>query len=153
MELVLHGDNGTRFTLSIENYQFPEILGDYDGNWLMMRGHVVSPMGTWEFRDACLLTWEYAKLSSWFRTLDVSGAPTTCRFMELNLEFQYRTSADGQAMIVVLFDLHCSPPWQIEHASTLPAYECEYPISLNDCRALADAIDAQLEKYPPRGEG
>ncbi len=69
------GANGTSVALTPLRYEFPgrhpQGVGDYDANWLVVRGEVSSPSDpAWTFKSACLTTWECQTLASW---LDAVG--------------------------------------------------------------------------------
>jgi hypothetical protein len=70
--LRLSGADGSFFDMDIAGYQFPadleSPLPEYDLNWLQVHIHARDADGhEWEATDPCLLTWELAGLSKWFR--------------------------------------------------------------------------------------
>ena len=58
VEMLLRGRCAS-VRLSILRYQFPHITtGEYDANWLIIRGHVSLDDRSWTFSDPSLTTFE-----------------------------------------------------------------------------------------------
>ena len=67
--MTFAGVDGQSVTLTLEGYQFPHLTtADYDSNWLNVCIDACHPRGAWQASDACLLTYEVARLADWCRT-------------------------------------------------------------------------------------
>jgi hypothetical protein len=80
------GTDGTSVALTPLRYEFPgrqpQGIGDYDANWLLMRGEVSSPSDpAWTFESACLTTWECQSLALWLDAV-AEGALDPVEFAE-----------------------------------------------------------------------
>jgi hypothetical protein len=144
------GRDGQFLELRILGYQFPHIeTAEYDSNWLVVAGNVTHPMGSWQFTDPCLLTYEAERLASWMDALaEADRFPTTCAFIEPNLEFRTLLNTN-RPMLRVYFDLESRPQW----ASSASAEEVtwvEFPIEELDLRSTARQWRAELSAYPQR---
>src|SRR5260370_21243399 len=82
--------DGQFLELRILGYEFPHIeTAEYDSNWLVVAGNVTHSRGSWQFTHPCLLTYEAEQLASWMDALvETDRFPTTCGFIEPNLEFR-----------------------------------------------------------------
>lgn len=149
--MKLSSRRGQRFDIRIRGYQFPHMeTEDYDSNWLMISGDVVHPRGAWRFSDPCLLTYEAEGLASWLEMLANSEPlPTTCGFIEPNLEF--RAVARGQhGILQVHFNLEARPDWASSSAAREQELWVEFPFDELDLRALGREWRKELEAFPQR---
>lgn len=105
-------DRTKSFDLTIVRYQFPELENDeWDSNGLVISGHVVTGVRSWNFVDPCMLTMEAHDLANWLAEAS-TGTPAKERifFTEPNLSFEF-IGADAQsAQIRVYFALESLPP-------------------------------------------
>ena len=88
--MKLASKDGQSVELRILGYEFPHLeTALYDSNWLVVVGNVSNSRGSWQFTHPCLLTYEADKLASWMDALvEANRFPTTCGFIEPNLEFR-----------------------------------------------------------------
>lgn len=148
MKLV--GDKGTSLELSLEGYQFPDIgSGGWDANWLIVRGEVEHPRGSWVFRDPSLTTFEVKALASWFSGVASGEASSTLSFTEPNLEFRLLVGAE--ASVAVRLGYESAPPWLTRQEPRSQGITLVFPKARNDFQVAAQAVLDQLAMYPPRG--
>lgn len=94
-----------RLGLAIDGYQFPghqpAERGDHDANWLVIHGRVEFPgLGSWSFRDACLLTWELELRIAWLR--EFPSVPSgSIEFVEPLLRFFVDRNTPESARLAV----------------------------------------------------
>jgi hypothetical protein len=141
--------DGQLLELRILGYEFPHIeTAEYDSNWLVVAGNVTNSRGSWQFTHPCLLTYEAAQLASWMDALmEANRFPTTCGFIEPNLEFRALVSMN-RPMLRAYFELEARPSW----ASSAFGEETwvEFPIEEPDLRSTARQWRAELSAYPQR---
>jgi hypothetical protein len=92
-------------------YEFPDLeVDDWDSNWLVVAGEVVTPARKWSFSDPCLLTMEVHDLANWLFALG-SGTPPQSRlfFTEPNLSFETVSSDSETANLGVYFACESLP--------------------------------------------
>lgn len=133
------------FQLSIERYQFPEITyGDWDCNWLIIKGQVRLGGEEWTFHDPCLTTFEAERLADWLEAV-ASGAPDDryCDFVEPNLQFDLVE----ESSLRISFALESVPTWAKLADRTLGFNVCIGPALVEAAKALR----AQLKDFPVRG--
>jgi hypothetical protein len=142
-------DGATTFDLEIVRYQFPELESDeWDSNWLVISGSVVSAARSWNFFDPCLVTMEAHDLANWLAAL-ANGRPTKERifFTEPNLSFE-AVAADAQsAELRVYFSLESKPP-NVE--AEIDEFFELFKIARNDLAQAARDLCRSLRRFPVR---
>lgn len=134
MSVVFRSDEGYALTLDIVDYQFPDSTEFYDVNWLIMRIGVETNGERKEYLDPALMTWEYSELAAWLRIVKEDSAPKELITTDNVLLF-FKLIVNTELVVEIRCDF---------------AETRMYPARLNDFSAIADAIDAQLEKFPYR---
>jgi hypothetical protein len=142
--------DGQFLELRILGYEFPHIeTAEYASNWLIVAGNVTNSRGSWQFTHPCLLTYEAERLASWMVALvEIDRFPTTCGFIEPNLEFRALLNMN-RPMLRVYFDLEARPLWA-SSASGEEVTWVEFPIEELDLRSTARQWHAELSVYPQR---
>lgn len=155
MDVIIKGNGNDSLTLSIERYEFPDCTLDDDANWLCVRVRITKGDYVWEFRDPCLMTFEYQHLADWFRRLRAEDSAWGISNLESTLEF-LKEDVNGELMLAVHIG-RGQPPWWGEYLGdvelimqTACPEKLLFPLSLNDGEALARAIESQLRTYPTR---
>jgi hypothetical protein len=122
----------------------------HDDNWLMIRGRVEAPLGSWDFLEPCLETWEVRELVGWLRAASRGEARGTLGFLEPVIEFESATpTSGGSAMkVVVNFRLEGRPPW-VAHGTDDGA-PVDFLFSLADLDEAASELERELAQYPER---
>lgn len=147
MKLVDPG--AATFELTVVRYQFPELTEYWDANWLMMRGVVEHPAGSWNFVDPCMTTTELGTLARWFDSLAVpSSSRTPCIFTEPNLAFEL--VSDPDPAIAVRFSFESAPSWIRDRNSRLDGVVLRFPLDANDPSRAASDLQAELKRFPVR---
>ncbi|WP_165063185.1 WapI family immunity protein [Marisediminicola senii] len=121
------------FTLAPVRYEFAEATGDeWDDNWLVVRGAVITPAATSEFEDPSLLVTEAQALQDWLvgvsRGAERPMAPAvlplpslpwsqstppvlpTLTFVEPNIAFGVVAYAGDSVTVRVFLDAEARPP-------------------------------------------
>jgi hypothetical protein len=146
--MKLQGD-GIHIELAIEGYQFGAIIDDWwDANWLVVRGRVETPDGTWNFRNACLTTFELQQLALWFdRVAERNAEAESIDFTEPNVGFEFLPQP--QAVIRVRFAYESAPSWATDRGE---GAMLTVPVALNEPRLLATRVREWLRNFPVRGK-
>lgn len=149
--LRLEGSNGQSLQLTIVGYQFPAMrTKDYDSNWLNVQVSVVHPRGRWTARDACLLTYEAARLADWLQAVGRGKSVASEEsFIEPNLAFRLVESAQGP-FLRVYFELELRPEWAFSRAAFEEDLWVEFPVGELDLVGAAEGLRQQLRVYPQR---
>src|SRR5436309_2354225 len=97
-------DGTAVFDLELLRYQLPELEhANWDSNWLVVSGKVVTPLRSWEFVDPCLLTMEAHDLANWLADLVAERqADARIFFTEPNLSFEV-VAADSEVIKLRLY--------------------------------------------------
>jgi hypothetical protein len=147
VEMLLRGRR-TSLRLSILRYQFPQITtGEYDANWLIIRGHVSLDDRSWTFSDASLTTFEVRQLADWLDSLARGDeVEPQCDFIEPNLQFE----RNSDKTIRVSFALESAPPWAKPDDSW---NEHGFEVLIDKhLKTAAEQLRAQLRAFPERGD-
>lgn len=134
--------------ISVESYQFPEIVDDeWDSNWLIVCGDAELGGKSWTFRDPCLTTFELEQLANWLDQVFVGEADNAyCDFTEPNLDFERLSELE----VRIAFSLEALPPW-CERDSDFG--EITFNIPINDhLPAAAKSLRALLARFPIRAQ-
>ena len=134
---------------------------DWDANWLVVAGDVVSDRGSWSFVDACLTTWEARELGSWLRGVHRGEvAPTSFPgeetepslvFTEPSLAFSLAGRDGGTVTLRVHLSLRSLPPWlQHDGADELFAFFVEVRLTTAALVAAEAAWEQELAGFPIR---
>ena len=151
-EMKLASSDGQTFEMRILGYQFPHLETElYDSNWLIIAGEVMHPKGSWQFIDPCLLTYEAERLASWIDSVVEGGPlPTTCGFIEPNLEF-HAVGGVHQPVFRVYFEAEARPKWAPrKRARDGDELWVEFPLGALDLRLIARQWREELRSYPQR---
>lgn len=100
------------FDLELVRYQFPELEHDeWDSNWLVVSGKVVTAERSWNFSVPCLLTMEAHDLSHWLAECSVAKpAKERIFFTEPNLSFEVIVGDSQTVSVRIYFALESLPP-------------------------------------------
>jgi hypothetical protein len=162
MCLTLRGEGTDRFTLSIVQYQFPDLdhqeaTYDDDCDWLDMHIQVIRGDQMWEFIDPCLQVGEFALLANWIRTAANAQNESQAVFLENTFWIVKETFLNEPALIVYfaephprMYEMVTWPPWVDRSAIQDTDYRIVCPVRLNDLHVVADAIEEQLRQFPSR---
>ncbi|WP_203709010.1 WapI family immunity protein, partial [Cellulomonas marina] len=160
----LRSGDGATVRLRPTGYQFGRGSGqpgDWDANWLMVRGEVRPPTGaSWSFLDPCLTTWESAELEAWLHAasrgeVQPSTAPREddglLTFTEPNLAFSVQGITDSDVALRVHFSLESAP--RVPDSDSAPElYEHFVALTMtrNDLAAAAESWGADISPFPQR---
>ncbi|HEY1105744.1 MAG TPA: hypothetical protein VGE78_06310 [Agromyces sp.] len=140
-----------RLELTLGGYQFPGLdraaEGDWDANWLRVRGSVRDADLAWEFYDPCLTTWEGAEFLAWLRVLSTGGEPnaTVLTFTEPNIEFAFIERSGDTVAINSVFSHESAPP-----GPRYRTHELRLLISASALGRAADDWEQELAAFPCR---
>ncbi len=179
--MLLSSENGDRFALDIVGYQFPDIDGGFDGNWLNIRIDVTIQQGSWSVTEPALLTVDVLGLAGWFEELVTAsalnttrtvttaglddydslmaslGAPGGLSFDEPNLAFSLEEADADHIRLRVSFELECRPPWSARPRwappeDPQPEVYADLVVTREDLVHAAHDLYAQMKMFPVRGE-
>jgi len=148
--MIFNGINGQRVELKILGYESPEKINDYwDDNWLNIYLNVKSQIGDWEVTDPSLTTWEVQEIIDWFKTLAGDEVPEyrQLNFTEPNLSFELLENNNKIThSFLIKFNLESRPGFAADDK------ECYINCAANkqELIQIADALKAELDKYPER---
>jgi hypothetical protein len=152
--------NGSAFKLEILGYQFPEIeTCKWDSNWLIIQVTVAHPKGNWTASDACLLTFEMARLADWLENIgDGKEVDATLHFLEPKLIFHLVHSDCEDKALRACFQSRLRPPWEksdIVHF-TASLDDCDlwvqFPLNEIDLKTASRQLREQMKQFPTRFE-
>lgn len=130
-------DGSTTLRLTIEGYQFPEIVNDkWDSNWLMVRVDVEGPAETWTQSDPGLLTWEVEGLADWLDSVAETTEPVADELVFLEPFLWFELLRDERRILVSAgYDRVCM----------------RVPLEPHELRRCAESLRDQLGRFPRRG--
>lgn len=147
--MIFKGIGGQSLELKIQNYQFPDIIGDeWDSNWLRIYLDVKSRTGHWQTVDPCLTTGEVAEIVTWLRDLSQNKEIEykTLGFTEPNLEIELTENNSNQKRIKVSFYAESRP----QSAKEEEEYYIEGIFTNFELASLARDLEKELNEYPSR---
>lgn len=161
--MKLGSDSGATFELSPVRYEFgpsPE-QGDWDANWLVVRGRVQLEDGrSWSFTDPSLSTWEAAELSGWLEGVGAGVVPPAevdgeaderlLAFTEPNLALSLPARAGEIVTIRVHLSAESAPPWLAEDARRVPEYSMDIELTHGAVAAAAASWSREMAAFPVR---
>lgn len=157
--------DGARVELHLTGYQYPGLHGsgegDWDANWLNVRGEVRDASGQqWRFLDPCLTTWEANQLGAWLRGILVGSVAAAgmgaeerriLSFTEPNVAVSLAARDATDATVRFHFSLESGPPW-LPTDDSMDFFDFFVPItaSLGDVARAVEEWDQDLAALPPR---
>jgi len=150
----LIGRSGTGFELLPLRYQFAGVSGDeWDDNWLVVRGRVVTESARWTFVDPALLVDEAEDLRDWLvrasRRLETPFAEPTARFIEPNLAFGITAYGDDTATVLICLAAEALPQHQAP-GRTDDVVSLELVVSLAHLADAAREWSEETTRFPRR---
>jgi hypothetical protein len=135
--------------------------GDWDANWLVVRGRVQLADGrSWSFTDPSLSTWEAAQLSTWLEGVGAGVVPPAevggedderlLAFTEPNLAFSLLARVGELVTIRVHLSAEAAPPWPAEDARGMPEYVVEIELTHDAVAAAAASWNQEMGAFPVR---
>lgn len=150
--MLFVGTSGTRFELTVVDYQFPDLHEEgLDSNWLEIKLDVVSPQGSWSNTDPTLLTDELESLASWLEAIAAAQPhDPEISFLEPNLCFELRDEAADNLTLRVWFELESRPVWAPAKAADARDLWVDLEVPRRSTRRAASALRRHLQEFPPR---
>lgn len=146
------------FSLTILGYQYPDAAGEpYDANWLSIHVEAAGPDGAWTGTDACLLTYETARLADWLAALaNGQEVPPAISFLEPVLLFRLIDGKQGKILRVHFGNL-VNPSWRhleagAKRVGASPDLWLDFPLAETDISGAASDLRQQRKRYPDRAE-
>ncbi len=137
--------------------------GDWDANWLLVRGEVRTATGeSWSFHDPCLTTWDCVELQGWLSAASRGDVAPTDEpseddgllwFTEPNLAFSVAEISADELVLRVHLSLESGPMEPGSMPNPAPnLYEYALPLKMSRARLLsaADEWQADIAPYPNR---
>jgi hypothetical protein len=162
MELV--GGDGSRVELRLLGYQFARgaVSGDWDANWVIVRGDIRTSDGRgWSFEDPCLTTWESRSLGDWLSSVargEVAPAPfdggedeRLLMFTEPNVALSLAAWDEVGATIRFHFSLESRPGWLAdEDPGELFEFFVPLSVPVAEVARAAAAWQREVIRFPAR---
>lgn len=156
MPAILENDR-FRMEIHIAGYEFEHSVRDpFDANWLIFRVVLQSVHGAWRWQveDAGALTWEVEDCVAWLRALQ-QGDPVDeehYEFSEPDVSFDVIRNEDQQmvGLRVNLMD-EFQPPTKVLVPHENNEVRLRFHTPPDVLRAFADRLEANLARYPQRG--
>src|SRR5262245_15497429 len=148
--MKLQGENGNAFELAVLRYEHPDFTEDlWDANWLVVKGSVSAPQGTWQFLDPCATTFELAGLANWLEKIAAKGfEPSQFVFAEPNLVFT--CDSEPEPSVNVRFTHESAPGWMWDVEERIAGLSLAFPVSTESAREAAAQLRAILDEFPIR---
>jgi hypothetical protein len=157
MPAILENDR-FKLEISVAGYEFPDNVKDpFDANWLVFRVALQSVFGAWRWQveDAGALTWELHDCVNWMRAWAAGESTPTQNivFSEPDVSFQAIRQDDGNVvgLTVQLMD-EFQPPTKVLVPRENNIVSLRFHTPPDVLRAFADRLDANLARFPQRGE-
>lgn len=147
--VTFKGLQDSTFVFGIENYEFPTANDDIDANFLIATGHGTTNLGSWHWRDACLMTRELRELATWLRNLRGARRVYEHSFTEPGMLLQARRQK-GVLNVTIRFTGKMTPAWHRLTEKNKYSYLMVCPETLNDFEALAADVDKLVAQWPER---
>jgi hypothetical protein len=168
--MELRDNTGENFvTLEPLGYQFPDLpetADRWDRNWLNIRGHVTCIEGSWNFTDACMLTYDVSILSAWLRSAAARKEPVgepvpenpahftpELGFIEPNVSFNLERYDKASAVIGVVLGHESAPPWldpTMDFEKRIEGYRVPLTVELRALQLAAKSWDSACARFPKR---
>jgi len=151
--MQIFDSNGNAFRFSILGYQYPEKkFEDYDSNWLIIEVDVTYSQKRWNARDACLLTYEVARLAQWFESIAGGiSVESIQKFIEPNLEF-HLVDISSEQYLRIFFEFELRPEWAKWDQKIMKDFWIDFSLSKLDLYQTASSLRRQLADYPQRAK-
>jgi hypothetical protein len=147
---IWKGIHGEYFQFSIEGYQFPEIVDDYDANWLFLDVDVQNEQGTWQRRSACILSWEVAWFARWLKNVTFGNCENELSVLEGDFQLVYISKAQGlhRFMVCLEYGLSYVPVKSSERDKSVIGV-C---LTETEVEEAVTYFEERFTAFPPRGE-
>jgi hypothetical protein len=140
-----------QFGLRVVGYQFPEHQrpGDWDSNWLMVRGEVVRAGQRWHFVDPCLVTDELTQLMAWLKQLPDSDGPIW--FTEPLLHFEQINGDSPWILRLILKGEALPKEWNLSRQERWnDGMSLTLRTTQEQLRRAVAGLQEDLARFPPR---
>ena len=164
--MKLLSEDGASVVLIPTGYQFGRGAappGEWDANWLLVRGEVRTSTGeSWTFDDPCLTTWDCVELHGWLRAAsrgEVAPTDTPTEddgllwFTEPNVAFSIAETSGQTLVLRVHLSLESAPGRpDVDPGPPLDLYEYVVPLRVlrAELRDAADEWQTDIAPYPAR---
>lgn len=142
------------FGLTILAYQYPDAAGEpYDANWLRVGVEAGTSAQTWRGEDACLLTYEAARLAKWLEDVgSQKPAEQGISFLEPALLF-HLVGAHAERVLRIHFGNLINPIWRAAlQAGQSNDLFLDFPLKHANLVEAGEELRRQLRKYPDRAQ-
>ncbi len=145
----LKNDAGDEFELRVAGYQFPDLEGLHDANWLNITINVaMSEKGSWTATDPCLETWELQELIEWFEAIR-SDQPTKNEITFIEPNLHCKLVGDNVKSVQIFFELELRPEWARQRVSGSDLW-VEFELTPENLDEIISSLTADLARFPIR---
>lgn len=144
---------------SIKDYEFPDILSGWDGNWLVVQLECRYRGQVFKSKTPSITTHELKEICQWFKSIAVNTIPeyTVLSFTEPNIEFRLFHNKSGKIRFGILLNAESKPPFSIQEFTIQPVdldedYVLVFENSFKEISTYATNFQNLLTDFPSRGE-
>ncbi len=160
-DVRITGDSGVSVELEPLRWQFPADAGEWDDQWLAIRGRIDLGDRNWSFTDPCLLMTDARELARWLRAASdgrISASPRDCDgepepdlvFLEPALGFSVAGYQETGPVVCIHLAAEAAPPWQRAEYPHLSSFAVELVTRTSQLAAAASDWTEQLNALPAR---
>lgn len=140
-----NGLNGCKFSLTVDGYEYPDVVRGHDANWLLLNISLENALDAQSRTVADALAWELPKFAKWLQgIIDGRRDEPTFFFYDQHLRIEYDVESREQLRMSIDFKI-----WNDGIADTLSA---QVSPSSGDLQSARDYILDRAKNFPPRGE-
>jgi hypothetical protein len=151
---------GQSVRLTPIRYEFPDASpsSDWDADWLVIEGEIVSASGTWRFQNPALSARECAGLGAWLTQVTKAAVPVTdpdeypsLTFLEPSLAFSVASYEDQCVRLRVHLSHLAAPPWQdIDDKLNTWAFFVELDLDRSELARAREEWSNEADAFPRR---
>jgi hypothetical protein len=146
--VMLHGEDGYAFGLTIDGYEYPNKVTGYDGNWLCVRVEIQHPRGDWRFRAAWMTTIDAQRLVEWLDGAAIGRAEYNWTTYRLVFTFALIPAQDSPISIIITRG--ALPQWH--GANEGRELILSFGRDSDDIKLFAEDWKTQVARFPVRGK-
>jgi hypothetical protein len=160
-DVRITGDSGVSVELEPLKWQFPADAGEWDDQWLVIRGRIDLGNRNWSFTDPCLLMTDARELARWLRAASdgrISASQNDSdeepepdlMFLEPALGFSVAEYQETGPVVRIHFAAEAAPPWLRATDPHLARFAVELAVRTGQLAAAASDWTEQLNALPAR---
>ena len=160
-DVRITGDGIVSVELEPLKWQFPADAGEWDDQWLVIRGRVDLGNRNWSFTDPCLLMADARAVARWLQAAsdgrirasqrDCGGEPEPdLVFLEPALGFSVAEYQEAGLVVCIHLAAEAAPPWLRARDPHVAHLAVELAVDASQLAAAASEWTGQLNALPAR---